>query len=612
VVARSRAVESMAMNADAFPLISILIPNYNYIKYLATAVDSALAQKYPNIEVIVSDNCSTDGAWELLNERYGSNPRVRLFQNAQNIGMAANFDRLLELARGDYLMCLSSDDFLYPSHLSLLAAQFAGDPSLDVVYCNTYFADDDGRVFSMRNLPGQFPVSYVDARDELVENFTTVCPVCFPCALFKSEVLLEPGMCGESNNGQEARDWEVIMRLALAGKRFAYVAEPTMAVRLHADQFSGAAYHQSGRNVLDYAAYVERYMDHPEFVRRMRGRETGVVNFFKVLVAQNAAMNGGKPVFAAGQQAMFTELQDRLTARGREYVPARVRESRVSIVVQHAGAPQPLLRALDSIAAQTVPNWDVVIVDHSPIPVDSLLQGHPLHDRMSYVRLGSQHSAAAACNLGLRMVRGEYVSFLDPDDRFAPEHLERAIETIERSGTQVAVATARLVIERTNASASLAETLGVFAPIGGDGDSVNALRVAPSIPLACLVFYRGLIDRAGLFDEGLALLEDWDYVLRLVALTPFAMTGAMTVDLTARLGLLSQRLGALYPHYLASMDRVYTSHRVDAAGEEFRAGHRATVAAALAAGRDWISEPNGLGAFMCALAGRTAAAPAAR
>ena len=68
----------------------------------------------------------------------------------------------------------------------------------------------------------------------------------------------------------------------------------------------------------------------------------------------------------------------------------------------------------------------------------------------------------------------------------------------------------------------------------------------------------------------------------------------------------------LYPHYLASLDRVYANHRVDDAGRNLRAGHRATVASALAATRDWISEPHGLGAFMCALAGRTAAAPAAR
>ena len=119
---------------ERYPLISILVPNYNYVQYVATAVDSALAQTYPNFEVVVCDNRSTDGAWELLNERYGDDPRVRLHQNETNIGMARNFDRLLELARGRYVMCLSSDDFLYPSHLTQLEQGFARDPGLDVVY----------------------------------------------------------------------------------------------------------------------------------------------------------------------------------------------------------------------------------------------------------------------------------------------------------------------------------------------------------------------------------------------------------------------------------------------------------------------------------------------
>ena len=556
MVLRRGALEGLAVSGDRFPLISILIPNYNYIKYVATAVDSALAQTYPNVEVIVSDNCSTDGAWELLNERYGADPRVLLHQNERNVGMVANFDRLLALARGRYIMCLSSDDFLYPPHLALLEAQLSRDPSLDVV--------------------------------------------------------LEPGMCGDPDNGQDARDWEVIIRLALAGKRFAYVAQPTMAIRLHADQFSGETYHRSGRNVLDYAAYVERYMDHPEFVRRMHGREAGVVRFLELLVAQGAAMNGGTSPFDDAQRAGFTALADRLTARGAEYVPALVRESRVSVIVQHGGAPYPLLRALDSIAAQSAPNWEVVLVDHSPISVEALVQAHPVHDRLSYLRLPTQHSAAAARNLGLRMVRGEYVAFLDSDDRFTPEHLERAIETIAREGTQVAVATARLVLERTNPPANVVETLGEVVPFGGDADAVAALPVAHSLPLASLVFYRGLIDALGRFDEGLPLLEDWDYALRMARATRFATTGAMTVDVTARLGLASQRLGVLFPHYLASLDRIYGAHAVDDALAQRRAAHRRDVTALIGVARDWIGEPHGLGAFMCGLAGRAAFAAAAR
>src|ERR1700694_5529314 len=130
LVERARPMEGVAVTDERYPLISVLIPNYNYVKYVATAVESALAQTYPNLEVVVSDHCSTDGAWELLNERYGTDPRVRLHRNERNIGMARNFDRLMELARGRYVMCLSSDDFLFPPHLGRLQGGFRRDPPL--------------------------------------------------------------------------------------------------------------------------------------------------------------------------------------------------------------------------------------------------------------------------------------------------------------------------------------------------------------------------------------------------------------------------------------------------------------------------------------------------
>jgi glycosyltransferase involved in cell wall biosynthesis len=597
--------------AERYPLISVLIPNYNYVKYVATAVDSALAQTYPNVEVIVSDNCSTDGAWELLNERYGAQPRVGLYRNETNIGMARNFDRLLELARGEYVMCLSSDDFLLPPHLAQLAEVFSREPALDVVYCNAYFANDEGIVYSKRSMPGEFPVDYVDARDELVEEFTSVCPVCFPCALIKREVLTEPGICGDPQNGQDARDWEVIIRLALAGKRFGYVAKPSMAIRLHADQFSGDAYHRSGRNVLDFASYVERYMDHPEFVRRMRGRELGVARFLSMLVSHAPTYNDGISPFDQAQLARFAALEQRLRERGSVYEPARVRESRVSVVLQASAAPQPLLRALDSLAAQSWTNWEAVVVDHGPIEVEALLRAHPASERISYVRFPALQTTGAAHNLGLRMVRGEYVAFLDPDNRFAPDHLERSVAAIARMGAAASLATSRLVIERANASMNEIERVGESAPFGGEESDVARLPVAHAIPLDAIVFYRGLLEHTDTFNESVPFLDDWDFALRLSRAARFAPTHAVTVDVTARLDLTAQRLRATVSRYLPVMDALYAAHPADARVAEQRARHRASVADAVAAANDWIGEKNGLVALMETLSGSRIAAPAA-
>jgi len=594
------------------PLVSILIPNYNYVRYVAQAVDSAVAQTYPNVEVVVSDNCSTDGAWELLCERYENHPRVRLRRNESNIGMRRNFDAAMAASTGAYVMCLSSDDWLYPEHVARLMERFARDPELDVVYGNAYFAHDDGTVYAQRAMAGQFPVDFVDARDELVEEFTTVCPVCLPCALFTRASLLEPGILDDPENGQEARDWEAIIRLALAGKRFAYIAQPSMAIRLHADQSTGDAYHRSGRNVLDFAAYVERYMDHPEFVRRMRGRELGVARFLRALVTQAPAFNAGTSPFDAAQLAWFAALESRLSARAAVYEPARVRESRVSVVVQTAGAPRPLLQALDSVAAQRFSNWEVVVVDHGALPVEALLRAHPAWDRISYARLPVAHTAGAARNLALRMIRGEYVAFLDPDNRFAPDHLERAVDAIARMGAQASLASSQLVLERTNPSASTWEIAGEPIALSGDERDVARLDVAHAVPLDAIVFYRGLLDRVGAFNAGAPVLDDWDYALRLARAARFAPTGATTVSVTARLSLVAQRLGAALPHYLAVMDALYAAHAVDARAAQERAHHRTEVAAAIAGAPDWLREPRGLAAFMAVLAGRTSQPAAVR
>lgn len=92
------------------PKVSILIATYNQEDYIKQAVNSALNQSYSNLEVIVSDDCSTDNTFEILSEI--KDERLKIFRNQKNIGRIANHRKLLyEYATGDFVAFLDGDDF---------------------------------------------------------------------------------------------------------------------------------------------------------------------------------------------------------------------------------------------------------------------------------------------------------------------------------------------------------------------------------------------------------------------------------------------------------------------------------------------------------------------
>lgn len=91
---------------------SICIPNYNYAAYLGATFKSILDVNYSDIEVVVSDNASTDGSLEIIRE---TAQKFRFFNyqvNSTNVGFAPNLDKAAALATGDYLILLSSDDLI--------------------------------------------------------------------------------------------------------------------------------------------------------------------------------------------------------------------------------------------------------------------------------------------------------------------------------------------------------------------------------------------------------------------------------------------------------------------------------------------------------------------
>jgi len=119
-------------NFSSSPLVSVLIPVFNRELYIAPCVESALAQTWGNLEVVIVDNCSTDRTWEICQSLAGRDVRVRIFRNDRNIGPVANWKRCAEEARGELAKLLFSDDLIKPSFLER-AVPFLDDPAIGLV-----------------------------------------------------------------------------------------------------------------------------------------------------------------------------------------------------------------------------------------------------------------------------------------------------------------------------------------------------------------------------------------------------------------------------------------------------------------------------------------------
>ena len=112
------------------PLVSICIPTYNGSQYLEACLDSVLSQSYPDFEVVIVDDQSSDNTWDLLNQYAARDNRIRLFRNEQNLGLVGNWNRCLELAQGEWIKFVFQDDWITPDCIEHMVRASVGSQSL--------------------------------------------------------------------------------------------------------------------------------------------------------------------------------------------------------------------------------------------------------------------------------------------------------------------------------------------------------------------------------------------------------------------------------------------------------------------------------------------------
>lgn len=202
--------------------ISILTPSYGYARYLGDAIDSVLSQALPGVEHVIVDGASTDGTVELLESYDGE----VVWVSEPDDGQSDALNRALTLSSAPLVGWLNADEFYLPGALAVVHATFR-DPHVDVVYGDAVFVDEQAGL--LRLVPQhRFDRTTLRRYGPFIQS----CSV-----FFRREAL---GSAPWDVTSHRLMDWELYLRLADEGKRFAYVPAPLAAFRVHDERVTAA------------------------------------------------------------------------------------------------------------------------------------------------------------------------------------------------------------------------------------------------------------------------------------------------------------------------------------------------------------------------------------
>lgn len=133
---------------DKWPLISVIVLNYNSRQFLELCLKSLFNTKYKNFEVVFVDNASTDGSVELINNRYGNNPNLKIIKNSDNLGFAKGNNVGVKHSRGDYIVFLNPDTQVHPNWLKQLIKTMQSDQTIGAAQSKLLLAQNGNRLES--------------------------------------------------------------------------------------------------------------------------------------------------------------------------------------------------------------------------------------------------------------------------------------------------------------------------------------------------------------------------------------------------------------------------------------------------------------------------------
>jgi glycosyltransferase involved in cell wall biosynthesis len=221
-------------------MVSVIIPTYNYGRYISEAIASLLSQTYTDWECIIIDDGSTDNTKNVADEWVKKDKRISYFQQ-QNAGPTAARNNGIAKAKGDYILFLDADDLIQTEKLKSHVDVLENDKNVDIAYGDVRYFDETkpGKLFySLRTDDKTWTTKFSGKGHLLVDTVIKQNVMVTSSPLIRKRVLQQSG--GFDAKLIKLEDWELFQRWAIDDYCFRFVDAPQSLVlmRAHATSFS--------------------------------------------------------------------------------------------------------------------------------------------------------------------------------------------------------------------------------------------------------------------------------------------------------------------------------------------------------------------------------------
>lgn len=283
--------------------VAICIPTYNQAKYLAGALSSACEQTYPNVEVWVSDDASTDDTPEIMTNLCQQKRQIIYHRHPHNLGVSANNNWLLSQPQTEFIVRLDSDDLLAPSYVENLLKLLSEHPKAAFAHAAVQEIDEHDKPTRVRHLGGRDRFQTAQqALQASISGYRVAANIC----MFRSVVLHQLGIYRPGMNFCE--DWDLSVRIADAGWGNVYSPEVLACYRFWVD----AGRIRAKRKQTELQGMIQLFEESLEPAYERRGWDTTAIlrQRSKLAIAHAIALDS--PAFTPAERETLEELLEKL------------------------------------------------------------------------------------------------------------------------------------------------------------------------------------------------------------------------------------------------------------------------------------------------------------